>query len=209
MRNPVMVGERVYLRPFEVEDAKDLAEASHHETDTFMERGRDLGSPLAFEHWIKELYEHQPTDGEIQFAVCLTENDECIGLIGLEFVDLINGVAETGSWFHKPEYRNKGYGTEAKHLVLEYAFHRLHLERIISIVFEPNTRSAAALLKQGYRPAGRLAYWDLKDGVYRGRLTFDITCHEWITARDAWRRDRVNGHLRRPGTEPTDADERE
>jgi diamine N-acetyltransferase len=187
MRNPVMVGERVYLRPFEVEDAKDLAEASHHETDTFMERGRDLGSPLAFEHWIKELYEHQPPDGEIQFAVCLTENDECIGLIGLEFVDLINGVAETGSWFHKPEYRNKGYGTEAKHLVLEYAFHRLHLERIISIVFEPNTRSAAALAKQGYQPAGRLKWDEIKDGRYQDLLIFDLLPEEWLAAREVWR----------------------
>jgi RimJ/RimL family protein N-acetyltransferase len=187
MRNPVMIGERVYLRPFEVEDAKVLAEASHYETDTFMDRGRNLDSPISLEKWIRELYEKQPTDGEIQFAVCLTENDECIGMIGLEFVDLINRVAETGSWFHNPEYRGKGYGTEAKHLILEYAFHRLHLERIISFVFEPNTRSAAALAKQGYRPAGRLKYDEFKDGRYQDVLLFDLTRDEWLEAREAWR----------------------
>jgi RimJ/RimL family protein N-acetyltransferase len=68
----------------EVEDAKEFGEASHYQTDTFMERGRELQSPIAFEHYIKELYEQQPTDGEVQFAVCLTENDKCIGMIGLE-----------------------------------------------------------------------------------------------------------------------------
>lgn len=187
MKNPVLVSERVYLRPFEVDDAMMLAEASHYETDTFMDRGRNLQSPLAVEHYIKELYASQPTDGEIQFAVCLTENDECIGMIGLEFVDLINGVAETGSWFHDPEYRNKGYGTEAKHLILEYAFDRLHLERIISIVFEPNTRSAAALAKQGYKPAGRLKYTDLKDGRYQDLLTFDLLREDWLACREQWR----------------------
>ncbi len=187
MRNPVVVGERVYLRPFEVEDASVLAEASHYETDTFMERGRELQSEVAFERYIRELYEHQPTDGEVQFAVCLIENDECIGMIGLEFVDLINGVAETGSWFHNPEYRNKGYGTESKHLILEYAFHRLHLERIVSVVFEPNTRSAAALAKQGYKPAGRLKWDDLKDGRYQDLLLFDLLPEDWLEARERWR----------------------
>ncbi|MEX2426027.1 MAG: GNAT family protein [Thermomicrobiaceae bacterium] len=191
MKNAVMVSDRVYLRPFEVEDAGDLAEGSHHETDTFMERGRDLHSPIAFEHYIKELYEQQPTDGEVQFAVCLTETDECIGMIGLEFVDLINGVAETGSWFHKSAYRSKGYGTEAKHLILEYAFDRLHLERIISFVFESNTRSAAALAKQGYQPAGRLKYDDFKDGRYQDVLLFDLLREDWLSARDQWREQEI------------------
>lgn len=187
MRNPVMVSERVYLRPFEVEDAQTLAEASHYETDTFMERGRDLQSPLSFERWIRDLYTRQPPDGEVQFAVCLTENDELIGMIGLEFVDLVNGVAETGSWFHNADYRGKGYGTEAKHLILEYAFHRLYLERIVSFVFESNTRSAAALAKQGYKPAGRLKYDDFKDGRYQDLLLFDLLPEDWLAAREEWR----------------------
>lgn len=187
MRNPVMVGDRVYLRPFEMDDATALAEASHYETDTFMDRGRDLHSPIAFERWIKELYAQQPPSGEVQFAVCLTGNDELIGMIGLEFVDLVNGVAETGSWFHNPDYRGKGYGTEAKHLILEYAFHRLHLERIVSFVFESNTRSAAALAKQGYKPAGRLKYEDFKDGRFQDLLLFDLLPEDWLEAREAWR----------------------
>jgi N-acetyltransferase len=191
MKNPVMVSDRVYLRPLEVEDAKVLAESSHYEPDTFMERGRELESPLAWEHYIKELYETRPTGGEVQFAVCLTEDDKCIGMIGLEFVDLINGVAETGSWFHDPEYRGKGYGTEAKHLILEYAFDRLHLERIISFVFEPNTRSAAALAKQGYKPAGRLKYDDLKDGRFQDVLLFDLLREEWLPARNAWLEEQI------------------
>ena len=187
MRNPVLIGERLYLRPLEIDDARVMAEASHHETDTFMERGRELQSQFAWEHFIRDMYKQVPPLGECQFAVCLTENDECIGMIGLEFVDLINGVAETGSWFHNPDYRSKGYGTEAKHLILEFAFDRLHLERIISFVFEPNTRSAAALAKQGYKPAGRLKWQDVKDGRYQDALLFDLLREDWIEYRERWR----------------------
>ncbi|MEX2426028.1 MAG: GNAT family protein [Thermomicrobiaceae bacterium] len=188
MRNPVMIGDRVYLRPFEVDDAAILAEATYTETDTFMERGRELGEPMESEDWIRGLYEQHPGT-QAKFAMCLRDNDLCIGLAGLEFVDLINGVAATGTRFHNPEYRNRGYGTEAKHLVLEYAFQRLHLERIVSFVFEPNARSSAALMKQGYRPAGRLKYEDIKDGRFQDTLVFDLLPEEWLAARDAWQRE--------------------
>jgi RimJ/RimL family protein N-acetyltransferase len=189
MRNPVMVGQRIYLRAFELDDASVFAEASHYEPETFMDRGRTPHSPLAQEHVIREAYAQPLQDGELQFAVCLRENDECIGLIALDHVDLINRTAETGTRFHYPEYRGKGYGTEAKHLILEYAFHRLYLERIVSFVFEPNTRSVAALEKQGYKPAGRVKYDNIKDGVLRDMLVFDLTYDEWLAARDRWQQE--------------------
>ena len=55
-------------------------------------------------------------------------------------------------------------------------------------MWEPNGRSASALAKQGYRPAGRLKWHDVKDGVYRDLLVFDVTRAEWLAARDEWRR---------------------
>lgn len=186
MRNPVMIGDRVYLRPFEVDDAMTLAAASHQETETFMERGRQLDSQIEAEEWIKSLYGGME---RATFAVCLIENDECIGMTALHGIDLVHRVAETGTDFHNPAYRGQGYGTEAKHLILEYAFDRLYLERIVSFVFEPNTRSAAALAKQGYRPAGRLKYDDLKDGRFQDFLAFDLTREDWLAARKRWLQD--------------------
>jgi RimJ/RimL family protein N-acetyltransferase len=183
MRNPVMIGDRIYLRPFELEDAKVLAEASHNETETFMERGRHLDSQIEAEAWIESLYGGMR---RATFAICLIENDECIGMNALHGIDLVHRVCETGTDFHNPAYRGKGYGTEAKHLILEYAFHRLYLERITSFVFEPNTRSMAALAKQGYKSAGRLKYDELKNGRFQDFLAFDLTREDWLAARKRW-----------------------
>jgi RimJ/RimL family protein N-acetyltransferase len=63
---------------------------------------------------------------------------------------------------------------------------------LVSHVDEPNTRSAAALANQGYRPAGRLRWTDVKNGRYVDSLVFDLTRADWLAARDAWR-------ARRPG----------
>ena len=84
-----------------------------------------------------------------------------------------------------PEFRSQGYGTEAKHLLLEYAFERLGLHMIFSWVSEFNTRSAAALLKQGYREAGYFAWAHPYQGNYLGGWYFDLLASEWRAARAA------------------------
>lgn len=190
MRNPLMIGERVYLRPLEVADGLTFAQQEAVETETFMNRGRFITSPIQAEGWLTSLHDSQPPD-EIEVAVCLISDDSLIGSVGLEDIDWVNRTAETGSWLTVPAYRGKGYGTEAKHLLLEYAFDRLGLHILISTVWEPNTRSAAALAKQGYQPAGRTKWQDIKNGRYRDMLWFDVTREEWLAARAAWRASRA------------------
>lgn len=186
MRNPMLVGERVYLRPLEVSDAEAMARASAEEADTAMLRLRVPESPLHVESYIAHLYDDRWPEA-VAFAVCRRADDRLIGSVDLEDIDWVNRTAETGSWLLWAEDRGQGYGTEAKHLLLEYAFDHLHLHVLLSGVWEPNRRSAAALAKQGYRPAGRMKWHDLKDGAYRDLLIFDLTRADWLAARAAAR----------------------
>ncbi len=185
MRNALVVGRRVYLRPLEASDAAELAWHSAIEPETFMDRFRRPFSPLAFEHYIGELHKERPPEN-IGLGVCLRADDTLIGDVDLIDIDWVNRHAETGSWMGLAEYRGRGYGTEAKHLLLEYAFDHLQLHVLSSWVWEPNTRSAAALMKQGYRPAGRVKWDDIQHGVYRDGLVFDVFREEWLAARAAW-----------------------
>jgi RimJ/RimL family protein N-acetyltransferase len=189
MRNPLVAGERVYLRPLETADAEPLALMDANETDTFMWRRMMPGSPIHYESWIKDHYKDQPPP-EIQLAVCLKADDRLIGMVGLEWIDWLNRAAETGSFLAPGEFRGHGYGTEAKHLLLEYAFDHLCLHVLSSVVYETNTRSAAALGKQGYRHAGRMKWMDVKDGRYIDANVFDVKRDEWLAAREAWRASR-------------------
>jgi len=194
MRNAVMVGERVYSRPFEMSDSELIASALSAESETFMERGRFPLSPIAFERWVSECYQVPPrAPQEIGFAVCLIADDRLIGGLNIEEIDWIHRTGETGSGLFRAEDRSQGYGTEAKHLLLEYCFEVIGLHAIRSHVWEPNARSAAALAKQGYRPAGRFKWDDVKDGSYRDGLLFDLLREEWLAARAAWRASRSTG----------------
>jgi RimJ/RimL family protein N-acetyltransferase len=185
VRNPIMVGERIYLRAEEPEDAELMARYSAQETETFFDR-RFPSSQIAHERNIREAAENTLPE-HIHFAVCLKEDDRYIGTVELMDIDYINRTAETGSWLGDPEYRGKGYGPEAKYLLLEYAFDTLQLHVIVSWVWEPNTRSAAAVQRQGYRPAGRFIADDNQRGVWKDALIFDILRDEWLAAREEWR----------------------
>jgi RimJ/RimL family protein N-acetyltransferase len=186
MRNAVIVGERVYLRPLETSDAKAWTTGIAAEPDNFHKRGRLPFSPMAIEKWIEDLYKVR-TPPEIFFAVCLKDGDQFIGVVGVDGIDWVHRTGETGSELFDASFRGKGYGTESKFLLLEYFFDHLHFHALCSYVFEPNTRSAAALAKQGYHPAGRWKWDDLKDGVYQDMLAFDILRDDYLEAKAAWR----------------------
>lgn len=186
MRSPLVVGPRVYLRLMDTGDARSLADESVTETETWhSEHGRMPTSAMAFEHWLKECEKHQPPE-LINFTICLRENDKVIGGTAIRDLDWINRNGETGIGIFIPEYRGAGFGTEAKHLSLKYGFEVLGLHSIKSDIFELNTRSAAAIQKQGYKLAGRIEADVCRNGVYYDSLLFDILRPEWEEAYAKW-----------------------
>jgi RimJ/RimL family protein N-acetyltransferase len=185
-RNAVMVGSRVYLRPEEPDDAELAALRSRQETETWFDIGRHMTSSAQYRDWIKS-HEKKDPPAWITFAVCLREDDKVIGWVALLDVDYQNRFAETGSFFGDPAYRGGGYGSEAKQLLLEYAFERLGLHVLHSWVYFPNTRSAAALRKQGYREAGQINWLYSHQGGMDNMVVFDLLAEEWrAMPRKAW-----------------------
>jgi RimJ/RimL family protein N-acetyltransferase len=184
--NAWVVGERLYLRPIEQADAEEMARWSAREPESFHDTGRHIRSPISHWQWHRNKADESPPSW-IRFAIVAKEGDVLIGANGLAFIDWIARTAETESEIVRPDYRGAGYGTEAKHLLLEYGFERIGLHTVYSFVWEFNTRSWQALLKQGYRRAGRLSWTGVKNAEYVGDLAFDLLAEEWRSHRAASR----------------------
>ena len=107
------------------------------------------------------------------------DGDVPIGTIGLHGVSLLHGTATTGTLIGEKEYWGKGYGTEAKMLLLQFAFHTLNLRRISSLVISYNKRSLAYAKKCGYVYEGRRKKFIFRDGKYWD----DVQLVVW---REAW-----------------------
>lgn len=177
-----VVGERLYLRPIEQADAEEMARWSAREPESFHDTGRHVRSPLAHWQWHRTKADEAPPSW-IRFAIVAKDGDVLIGANGLAEIDWIARTAETESEIVRPDYRGAGYGTEAKHLLLEYGFERIGLHAVYSFVWEFNTRSWQALLKQGYRKAGRLAWTGVKNAQFVDDFAFDLLAEEWRSAR--------------------------
>ena len=186
-RNAYMVGARVYLRPFTREDTDDVVAWARRETETFFDIGRHLPQQEGYWQWT-ESQQKEAHPSWVRFAVCLRETDELIGEVGLLDIDYVNRTAESASFFHRPDYRGGGYGSEAKQLLLEFGFEKLGLHVIQSWVYFPNTRSAAALRKQGYTEAGRIPWnFVVHAGSFESFVVFDYLAEEWrALPRRAW-----------------------
>lgn len=184
-------GERVSLRAVRREDAPRLAEASQLEDETGMhEDGRVPMSILSFEAWIDSL-----DKSERVFAVYRRGDDSCIGTVTIRNIDPHHGTAETGSGLLHSADRGHGLGSEAKGLLLEYAFATLGLHVLSATVYSGNVRSARALEKQGYRYAGRLTANVIgAGGVIGDTLMFDITRDDWERRR-AYPRSPLTGDI--------------
>ena len=180
--NAFAVGERLYLRPIEQEDAEEIARWSAKEVESFHDTGRQIRSPISNWKWNRKHAEDE-LPSWIRFAIVAKEGDVVIGANGILDIDWIARTAETETEIFRPEYRGAGFGTEAKHLLLDYAFERLGLHMVRSYVWEFNTRSRDALIKQGYRVAGRVAWTGVKNAQFVDDLVFDLLASEWRESR--------------------------
>jgi RimJ/RimL family protein N-acetyltransferase len=181
--NTIIASERLALRVMEVDDAETIANLLRKEPNASFGHARFPYSAVVIGDWIEEDGDKEPPT-DLEFALVLRETGELIGENGLYSIDWLARTAESGTWIYKPEYRGGGYGTEAKHLLLEYAFERLGLHMIWSWVKDRNPRSQAALRKQGYRDAGRMHWIEFGPEGFADARMFDLMASEWRAARD-------------------------
>ena len=177
----VMAGERLYLRPFTPEDSMIARDAVLEETEFLHEPRFPVGS-MEIRNTVRRAAEAAlPT--ELIFAIVQREDDRLVGRTKLKNLDLVHRCAETGTRLYRPEHRGMGYGTEAKHLILGYAFEVLNLHMLWSQAWDGNPRSRAAVQKQGYRLAGSSVWRQMRHGIPSSDWTFDLLANEWQEAR--------------------------
>lgn len=171
-----LCGARVYLRPLELADAPaQLRWINDPLTRKYLGRCHPLNL-VQEEAWIEGLYAGKT---DVTLAIVLQEGDRHIGSLGLHGIEPINQTAVTGMLIGEAECRGKGYGPEAKELMLAYGFNTLNLRTIRSATFATNTPSMRSLQKSGYVEVGRIPDRFFRDGAWHDEV-------QWVITREAW-----------------------
>ena len=87
------------------------------------------------------------------FFIELKSERKIIGVIEIFGYNKQHKVCETGSWINK-KYWKKGYITEAKIAVNEFAFNKLRVRKMETGVYEKNKASNATQKAMGYKYEG-------------------------------------------------------
>ena len=148
-----LVGDNVYLSPISVDDVEEYAEIVN---DIKVSVGLGYLSYTNIIDFESEKEFLISVKKEKMFAVRLLENDELLGNIGFNSLDIINRNGALGVLIGNPKYQRKGYGTEALKLILDYGFSFLNLRNISLSVFEYNEPAYNLYKKVGFKEAGRL-----------------------------------------------------
>jgi RimJ/RimL family protein N-acetyltransferase len=121
------------------------------------------------------------------FAILLHEKDadgkrtgyRYIGHTGLHDVTWPDAHAISGTIIADTSLLGKGYGSEAKMLLLFEAFRRRGLRKVCSAVKAFNGNSWGHLLACGYREVGRSVRHHFYNGTFVDRVSFEVFREDW------------------------------
>ena len=148
-----LVGDNVYLSPISLDDVEEYTEMVNNIKVSVGLGYFSYTNIIDFESEKEFLISVKK---EKMFAVRLLENDELLGNIGFNSLDIINRNGALGVLIGNPKHQRKGYGTEALKLILDYGFSFLNLRNISLSVFEYNELAYNLYKKIGFKEVGRL-----------------------------------------------------
>lgn len=168
---------RVYLRALEPEDYELLHKWRNDEEIGHYFSGTKLfTSTLNEKKWIEEKIFDKIN---VSCAICIKESEEFIGCVFLNNIDYVNRSGHCPTFIGEKDYWGKGYATEARILILKYAFYERGLERIWAHVTEDNGGSIKMHEKCGYKREGLLRKASYVDGQFKNYIVFSILRHEF------------------------------
>lgn len=176
MKEPFIVGQKVYLRPLEVDDIDNFVTwLNDEEVNKYLIRTMPLNR-VREKEFLEGLYKD---NHEIILGIALKANDELIGVIGLHKISLPFRNAEMGIIIGDKSRWSKGYGSEAVRLMLKYGFDQLNLHRVYLTVLDFNLRAIRVYEKSGFKMEGTFREHVYRHGKYCDVLIMGILRDEW------------------------------
>lgn len=160
-------GQKVYLRPIDVEDAGWYFESLY---DSEVRKLTGTQKHHTKEQIVKYIEKKAQDESSVLLVIAERETDIPVGDIALGDIDPMNRNAYIRIAINNSTYMGMGYGTEAMLLLLNYGFGVLNLHRIELNVYSYNQRAIHVYEKLGFK----------REGVQREMLFYDHTYHDSI-----------------------------
>jgi len=147
-----IIGERCYLSPVDSKETEKVAKWSN-DIEVALKTG-DISDMINYDLQ-KEYLEGMNNSRGYGFFIGRKEDDEFIGIARLMRINFINRNAIMGMFIGEKSDRNKGIGTEAAKLLLDFGFNVINLRNIMIETFSFNKAAMKVCTKCGFKEIGR------------------------------------------------------
>jgi RimJ/RimL family protein N-acetyltransferase len=178
-RSNLFRGELVRLVAPSERDAPVLARWSE-DADYLRSVDSDYARPLSVEEAVLRLNPEEAHPNKVEFHIRTLADDRLIGFVALHSIEWNNSAGLLAVGIGEPQYRGKGYGTDALRLILRYAFRELNLFRIGLDVIATNARAIHTYERLGFQHEGRMRGAVLRDDLRADRILMGILRDEWL-----------------------------
>jgi RimJ/RimL family protein N-acetyltransferase len=178
VNQPFLIGERLYLRPLELEDA-DLVRGWLNHPD--VRRHLLVRAPLsrlAEESFLRDMATN--TSGDRVLVIVVREGEAPIGVIGLHRTSRELRQTELGIAIGEPTRWGQGHGREAIALLLDHAFRELGLHRVQLHVDADHARGIACYTRVGFVREGVRREHSFRDGRFIDTVMMSVLAPEWL-----------------------------
>ena len=177
IKNPFLIGEKIYLRAMEPGDEIVIAASENHPDA----RGwLYYALPSSFETQALRLKQKEQDHSTIFFIICTKEPDRPIGCTQFVRIDWVGRMATFYIAIAEKENRSKGYGKEATKLMVDYAFATLNMNRVQLHVSSENERAITVYEKSGFIKEGKLRQAMYYENHYIDFYLMAILKEDWL-----------------------------
>ncbi len=171
-----LIGQKCYLSPPAIEDAGIYcAWLNDFNISQYLEPTYSITPEEEI-----EILKNLRKENKI-FGIHEMQTDKLIGSCGLHEIHPVNQTAMMGIFIGETDYWNKGIGTEASSLLIDYGFNVLNLHNIYLYVYEYNKRAIATYKKIGFRESGRRRQGRFFAGKRHDIIIMDLLSEEFTS----------------------------
>ncbi|MGN8188758.1 GNAT family protein [Burkholderia cepacia] len=183
LEQPILTGERVELRPLERSDRQALLDAAA-DGRLWNLKVTVVPGPDTIDAYIDTALQGRSAGTVMPFTIVARASGRAIGSTRFWKIDRKNRKLEIGhTWLSESAQRTRA-NTEAKWLLLGYAFDVLQCVRVQFTTDELNEKSRAAILRLGAKQEGIVRHERIMpDGRKRNSVRFSIIDDEWPEVR--------------------------
>ncbi|WP_284083569.1 GNAT family N-acetyltransferase [Acinetobacter nosocomialis] len=182
--NITLSSHHIRLRLFTIEDSRDLVTAAS-DGELWNHPFTVVPSAETIDDYIQHALEGYQAGTVLPFVVEDIATGKVIGSTRLWKIDRKNLKLEIGSTWYSKSWQRTYANTEAKYLLLQYAFEELNCVRVQFTTDVLNEKSQNAILRLGAQKEGVVRNERIMpDGRKRNSVRFSIIDEEWSIIKD-------------------------